>query len=86
MAANYPYFYPIIYHDINLEIPAPFRSLCYRFYRTWQIGICIGMIIDFVAALVVVAQIKDFGVLVGLHIVHLIFLPVILFILQYWPL
>ena len=53
MVANYPAFYPLISHDINLDIPPQYLNTCKAAYRSWQLFICIGVLLDLVCSIVI---------------------------------
>jgi SCAMP family len=55
MINNYPTFYPILYHDINLDIPPQSQFLCKSAYRSWQFFICIGVFVDLICSIVIVS-------------------------------
>ena len=96
MAVNFPDFFPLIYHDIKLEIPQPFQGACRRFYYGWQFLICGGCFFDIVASIIYFAAAPSQGAglaisgnainYIGLRVAHFLLLPLGYFWLVYWPL
>lgn len=87
-AANYPFFYPVITHDIAKEIPAPLQGFCWKFYRSWQFGLVIGLLADLVFNLILFSTVPftNAPILFLTHIGHALLLPLACFLLHYWPL
>ncbi|KAJ3307481.1 hypothetical protein HDV03_000129 [Kappamyces sp. JEL0829] len=86
MATNYPSCFPVIYHDIQLEIPVPFQGLCTAFYRGWQFLICGGVVLDLLCSVIIAATTNTPLVFFGWHILWLFIFPVATFVSFYWPL
>jgi hypothetical protein len=96
MARNFPDFFPIIYHDIKLEIPHPFQGICRRYYYGWLFLICGGCFFDIIASIIYFAAVSSHGAdlevkgpalqFVGLRVVHFLLLFIGYFWFLYWPL
>ena len=99
MAKNYPSFFPIIYHDISIEIPAPFRGLARRYYYGWQFLICGGCVLSTIAGIIFWASASgssgtSYTVVlsgtpisyIGQRLLILFLFPISYFWLLYWPL
>jgi len=49
---NWPFFYPLIYHDIQAEIPEASRGLITRLYQLWMV-LAVTLIVNFVACIII---------------------------------
>ncbi|KAJ3082546.1 hypothetical protein HK102_001607, partial [Quaeritorhiza haematococci] len=85
---NWPFFYPYIYHDIEVEIPEPARPVMWKIYRFWMatVGLlfwntiaCFTMLVSHPSGLTTVAS--DFG----FSFVYLFFISATSFYLWYRP-
>ncbi|KAJ3061391.1 hypothetical protein HDU98_002708 [Podochytrium sp. JEL0797] len=52
---NWPPFYPIIYHDIDVEVPAASRPLTAKIYKFWLATVCV-LAFNMIACLTILAS------------------------------
>ena len=97
MAKNFPSFYPIIFHDIQLEVPQPFRGICRNYYYGWMILVCGGSLLDIIASIIFFSSFSlghpdNHGLsrlavnYIGLRVLNFLLLSIMYFWLLYWPL
>lgn len=84
MVANYPFFYPILSHDIDLDIPSKYQFLIKSNYRVWQYGICLGVVLDFIASIIIGSQMKYYMFLVT-KLFYALLIPPLTFMFVYFP-
>ncbi|KAH8928353.1 scamp-domain-containing protein [Atractiella rhizophila] len=82
---NWPFFYPLIYHDIDAEIPSDSRSTVLTLYRVWQF-LLIVLIANLVGAILLLTSgQRDGGADLGSAVSYCIFIPPSSFLLWYRP-
>jgi len=82
---NWPFFFPLIYHDISVEIPEASRPLITRLYQLWLV--LLGtLILNMIACIfILIAGSLDGGRDVGASIGYLFIIPLTSFLLWYRP-
>ncbi|KAK7054807.1 hypothetical protein VNI00_003270 [Paramarasmius palmivorus] len=82
---NWPPFFPIIYHDIQEEIPEASRPLITRLYQLWLV-LLVTLIINMIACIfILIAGSTDGGRDVGSSIGYLFVISITSFLLWYRP-
>ncbi|KIY72155.1 scamp-domain-containing protein [Cylindrobasidium torrendii FP15055 ss-10] len=82
---NWPFFFPLIYHDISVELPDQWKPLITRLYQLWMV-LGVTLIINFIACIfILVSGSRDGGRDVGASIGYLIIMPPLSFLLWYRP-
>ncbi|KAJ3869974.1 scamp family-domain-containing protein [Lentinula novae-zelandiae] len=82
---NWPFFFPLIYHDISVEIPEASRPLINRLYQLWLV--LLGtLVLNMIACIfILIAGSSDGGRDVGAAIGYLFIITVTSFLLWYRP-
>ncbi|EKM82633.1 hypothetical protein AGABI1DRAFT_34378, partial [Agaricus bisporus var. burnettii JB137-S8] len=81
---NWPFFYPLIFHSIQDEIPEPSRFLITRLYHLWLV-LLLTLILNFVACLFVFFADNSQGSDLGASIGYVFIISVTSFLLWYRP-
>ncbi|THU89532.1 scamp-domain-containing protein [Dendrothele bispora CBS 962.96] len=82
---NWPFFFPLIYHDIAEEIPEASRPLITRLYQLWLV-LFGTLIINMVACIfILIAGSSDGGRDVGASIGYIFMITITSFLLWYRP-
>ncbi|KAK7446396.1 hypothetical protein VKT23_004248 [Stygiomarasmius scandens] len=82
---NWPFFFPLIYHDIADEIPEASRPLVTRLYQLWLVLLA-TLIINMVACIfILIAGSSDGGRDVGASIGYIFMISITSFLLWYRP-
>ncbi|KAJ3564056.1 hypothetical protein NP233_g8549 [Leucocoprinus birnbaumii] len=82
---NWPFFYPLIFHSIQDEIPEASRPLITRLYQLWLV--LLGtLILNMVACLIIfISDTKEGGSDLGASIGYIFVIGVLSFLLWYRP-
>jgi hypothetical protein len=82
---NWPFFFPLIYHSIDDEIPEPSRPLIRRLYQLWLV-LGVTLIVNLVACiLILLAGSPDGGKDLGAAIGYVPMIGILSFVLWYRP-
>ncbi|VDB83043.1 unnamed protein product [Peniophora sp. CBMAI 1063] len=82
---NFPPFFPLIYHDINAEIPEGTRSVVLRLFQLWLV-LAATLIINMVACIFILASgSSDGGKDLGASIGYIFIIGPLSFLLWYRP-
>jgi hypothetical protein len=82
---NWPFFFPLIYHDISEEIPEASRPLITRLYQLWLV-LFGTLILNMIACIfILIAGSPDGGRDVGAAIGYLFIISATSFLLWYRP-
>ncbi|KAL5529650.1 hypothetical protein ACEPAG_5635 [Sanghuangporus baumii] len=82
---NWPKFFPLIYHDIDDEIPADSRPLMYHLYYLWLI-LAATLVVNMIACIfILVAGANDGGKDLGSSIGYIFVIGPLSFLLWYRP-
>jgi len=82
---NWPPFYPLIYHDIDVEIPQEHRPVITRLYQLWLV-LAATLILNMIACIfILVAGSSDGGKDLGASIGYIPFIGLTSFLLWYRP-
>ncbi|KAF9507855.1 hypothetical protein BS47DRAFT_1373784 [Hydnum rufescens UP504] len=83
--SNWPFFYPLIFHSIELEIPEPSRPLMSRLYQLWLVLLA-TLVINIIACIfILIAGSSDGGKDLGASISYLPLIGILSFLLWYRP-
>jgi len=86
MAANYPPFWPFLYHDIDRDISPQFITFCKANYRAWQILITGGLFIDMLASLTIGLQAPGYLNFFWYKLIYFLIIPPTTFFTVYFSL
>ncbi|GAA99048.1 uncharacterized protein L969DRAFT_54729 [Mixia osmundae IAM 14324] len=80
---NWPFFYPLIFHDIDQEIPKESRATVLTMYRIWLL-LLVVLVLNLVGCILLLVAGQPDGIhdLIG-AITYIIFIPPLSFLLWY---
>jgi len=82
---NWPFFYPLIFHSIQDEIPEDSRGLILRLYQLWM-ALGVTLIVNFIACIfILLSGSHDGGRDVGASAMYLPVIFILAFLLWYRP-